>query len=98
MSIETMVSYDSANRELHTVTDFFRRRRRSVDLVSWRPGIKIGAGIVEGTLLADIYWDDGTREVLTAPAGCAGRVAFTNRRIRYDKLHRAPSQVLLRLA
>ncbi len=47
---------------------------------------------------ADVFWDDGTQEVLRAPPGCAGTVVFTNRRLPYHRLHAPPSQLLLRLA
>ena len=92
-----MVTYDPINRELRTVPDFFAARNTSMELLSWCEGIKKGAKIKENVPLADIFWDDGTSEVLTAPPGCAGVIESTNRRILYENLHKSPSQWLLRI-
>jgi len=92
-----MVIYDPINRELRTVPDFFVARNSSMELLSWRKGIKGGVKIKENTELADIFWDDGKKNVLKAPTGCAGIIQSTNRRILYENLHIPPSQWLLRL-
>ena len=92
-----MVTYDPINRELRTVPDFFAARNSSIELLSWRKGIKKGTEIKENTELADIYWDDGTKDVLKAPTGCAGIIESTNRRIKYEILHIPQPQWLLRL-
>src|SRR3990172_9267672 len=92
-----MVTYDPITREVRTVPDFFAARNTSMELLSWSKGIKKGVKIKENTELANIFWDDGTSEVLTAPPGCAGVIESTNRRILYENLHIPPSQWLLRL-
>ena len=92
-----MLSYDAVNREVSFVPSYFNAAAASVLVVSWKIGIRSGAVIAAGTMLATIKWDDGTETVMQAPAGANGTVQATNRRILYERLHRPPSQRALTL-
>jgi hypothetical protein len=91
-----MVVFDRESRELCTVAGYFAARSAAVLDIQYADGLE-GRAVDEGAPLAEIYWSDGTQEVLVAPAGCAGTVIWANRRIDYDRLHEPPAQVLIRL-
>ena len=66
-----------------------------VEVTRWR--VKGGSVIRAGSLLAEIFWNDGTFEEMKSPAGCFGTVAATNRRIKYLQLGNQPPQFALRM-
>ncbi len=92
---EGLVTYDRNSRELRTVPASFEARGKEVLSIVWRPGIDVGARINPGTELADIQWDDNSREPITAPEHCAGRIDSVNRDIAFENLPFEPSQWLL---
>ena len=92
---EDLVSYDQDSRELRSVPDSFRARSREVLSIVWRSGIDAGATISTGTELADIQWDDNSREPVTAPNNCSGQIDSVNRNITFENLPFEPSQWLL---
>ena len=81
------VVFDEANRELRTVYPYFADSTCTVLAIRWMDGIKLKARIRKGTRLAEIEWDDGTREIISAPVGCSGIIRSRNRRIPYEDLH-----------
>lgn len=87
--------FDRQNLELRFVAKYFAEV--GVDGITWRDGIKSGARIAQGDVLADLYWADGITEALSAPTGCDGVIDATNRRIEFDTLGKRPSQWALRL-
>jgi hypothetical protein len=89
------VSFDSQTRILTFVPAFFKARAAN-PFVSWRIGIKANAKINEGTILADIFWDDGTDEPITSTV--AGTIVRTNRQLSHTTLHRQPAQWALEIA
>ena len=82
------VSYDALNGELRTVRRFFVEKAEAVLMIRWKLGIKKGAVIAPGDLLATIVWDESPDEPILAPAECAGEVDRTNRRIPYERIRR----------
>jgi len=88
------VSFDPATKTMFFVPAFFKANPAEA-FVSWRAGIRAGAVIRTGTVIADIFWedDDGTVEPITSPA--RGTIQITNRQIRHTTLHRVPAQVAL---
>lgn len=89
--------FEPANGELRFRCRHFEQANAAVAKVVWRPGIKNGASIKPGDALADLTFNDGVTEVLTAPGGCSGIVEATNRQIDYILLSRRPSQWAIRL-
>ena len=92
---QNLVTYDRDTRELRSVPNSFEARGREVLSVVWRPGIDAGARIAPGTELADIQWDDNSREPITAPNRCSGKIDSVNRDITFENLPFEPSQWLL---
>ena len=90
-----LVSYDENTRELGSVPDSFSDRGKEVLSIVWRPGIDAGTDITAGTELADIQWDDNSREAVVAPDGCGGRITSVNRNIIFEDLPFPPSQWFL---
>lgn len=84
------VSFDAPTQTLFFVPDFFKAKKLN-RFVSWRRGIRAGAVLRRGSIVADILWADGTEEPITSPV--AGTIVSTNRRILHDDLHRKPPQV-----
>ncbi|NIO04334.1 MAG: hypothetical protein GTN74_06875 [Proteobacteria bacterium] len=93
---DTPVVYDSANRELRTVRDYFAGRDEEVLNIKWEDGIEEDALISPDQCLAQIIWDGASREPIDAPAECSGVIGWINGRIEYETLD-LKSQVLLRL-
>ncbi len=89
------VTYNSVIREAHFVPSHFDDPQAFVEIIRWE--VKGGSRIRAGTLLGNIFWSDGTFEELKSPQGCSGEIAATNRRIRYERLHRPPAQIAFRL-
>jgi hypothetical protein len=79
------IVFDRANLELRTVRFFFADANDSLKIV-WEDGIKAGAVIEEGDLLATIKWTSSPEQELLAPVGCEGTVESTNRQIAYEEL------------
>lgn len=94
--MSSSVSYDSTNRELRTVRKYFAAKDAAVLQIKWKEGIRKDARIKPGRILAHIIWDGLPAEPVRAPAGCEGTIESTNRRIRYEFLHRRV-ETLLRL-
>ena len=92
---EKLVTYDQDTRELRTIPDSFEARSLEVLSIVWRSGIDAGASISPGTELADIQWDDNSREPITAPDNCSGQIDSVNRNITFENLPFEPSQWLL---
>lgn len=88
------ISFDPATKTMFFVPAFFKANPADA-FISWRTGIRAGAQIRTGTVIADIFWDDddGTVEAITSPA--RGTIRTTNRQIRQTTLHRVPPQVAL---
>lgn len=91
-----MKVWEKKNRELRSVCSWFAGKD-SVNKINWRRGIARGETISPGTVLAVIIFNDGTVAELTAPSGCTGRIAATNRRVDKEALGEPPSQWLVRL-
>ena len=91
------LTYESKNREVYFVIDYFKQKPAAAVRVSWKGGIGRDATVAVGDVLATLKWSDGTEEELKAPGGCNGTIEATNRQIRYDLLTRAPSQWAARL-
>ncbi len=94
--IPSPVVYDSMNRELRTVREYFERQERAVLDIGWQPDIREGVRIEPGRLLGHIVWDSPPPEPVLAPPGCGGRIAWMNPRIEYEFLD-LESVTLLRL-
>jgi hypothetical protein len=90
------VVYEAMNRELRTVRQYFMVRGIPED-IPWEADIVEGDCIAPGKLLGHIIWASAPAEGLRAPAECAGRIEWIERRIPYEVLHRR-SIPLLRLA
>ena len=90
----SLVVWDADNRELRTNRVEIAGRDHAVRRVSWEPGIRAGAVVAPGDLLATMRWDLGPPEPLNAPPGCAGVIEATNRRIDYERLHRFSDRLL----
>lgn len=90
-----LVTYDQNTRELSSVPESFDARGKEVLSIVWRDGIDAGADVAAGIELADVQWDDNSREVITAPDDCAGSISSVNRNIMFEDLPFAPSQWLL---
>lgn len=89
-----LVSFDEASGELRSVPDAFDERGLSVLSIIWRPGIDT-VTVGPGTAVADVQWEDNTREAIEAPEGCSGTVSSVNRNITFENLPFAPSQWLM---
>ena len=95
MTASDLITYVPSNKELLTVPEAFARRDKSVLSWVWRRPIKIGNRLEAGDEIADIQWEDNTREVITAPFDCSGEISAVNRDIFFENLRYPPSQVLL---
>ena len=91
-------AFERENRELRFIVKYFEQSDEAARRVSWREGIGKGAPVRAGMEVADLIWNDGRKEKLTAPEGCDGEIAAINRRIAYENLDRYPSEWALRLA
>ena len=89
-----MLSYDATIRIAHFVPDYFDVPE-VVEIIRWQ--VKGGSRVRAGTLLAEIYWNDGTFEEMKCPQGCSGTLAATNRRIEYFQLPDLPPQFAYRM-
>lgn len=92
---ENLVTYNQDTRELRTIPDSFAARSLEVLSIVWRSGIDAGASISPGTVLADIQWEDNSREPITAPDSCSGQIHSVNRNITFENLPFEPSQWLM---
>ncbi len=91
------LTYESKNREVYFVIDYFKQKPAAAVRVSWKGGIGRDTTVVVGDVLATLKWSDGTEEELKAPGGCNGMIEATNRQIKYALLTRAPAQWAARL-
>ena len=95
------ITIDRDNRELRTVVDYFKKQfdaARTVSHIRWLPNIVAGCALKPGLHLADIRWDDGKGDAISAPAGCEGlTISAIDPDLDCDVLHLRPSQVLLHL-
>jgi hypothetical protein len=89
------VTYVTSNKSLLFVPEHFDAREANA-FVSWKAGIKRGARIRRGTVLATIIWSDGLKESILSPV--AGTIVSTNRRIDHEMLHERPGQLALLFA
>ncbi len=89
--------FERENRELRFLVKYFQQSDEGVLRISWRDGIGKGAPVQAGMALADLTWNDGRQETLTAPEGCDGKIAAVNGRIRYEILEAYPSEWALRV-
>jgi hypothetical protein len=86
------VSFNAPTKTLFFVPDFFKAKKKG-RAVTWRKGIRSGARIRKGTILGDIFWNDGDDDVIRSPV--AGTILKTNGRIRNAQLQRSPPQFAL---
>jgi hypothetical protein len=86
------LSYDPVRRELSFVPEFFAAERSS-RFVSWRPGVGPNTPIAIGTVLADIFWDNGKQGLVASPI--AGIIREINDDIRQDLLDSEPQTALV---
>ena len=98
MSTDDLRTYDDATKTLFTVPEAFEDRKQAVLSWVWRPEVDQERRITPGFILADIQWDNGNVEEVTAPGNCSGRITWLNRDITYENLPYPPSQSLLRLS
>ena len=91
------LTYESKNREVYFVIDYFKKKPAAPVRVSWKGGISRDATVAVGDVLATLKWSDGSEEELKAPGGCNGMIETTNRQIQYALLTRAPAQWAVRL-
>jgi hypothetical protein len=89
------VVYESTNRELRTVSQYFQEEDRAVQDVRWEEDIEVGSHIEPGRLLAHVIFDAPPPEPLHAPEACAGEIEWINRRIPYEWLDVIPVTLLL---
>ena len=90
-------TYESKNREVYFVIDYFKQNPAAAVRVSWKEGIGRDATISVGDVLATLAWSDGTVQDLKAPGGCNGVIEATNRQFKYERLTRPPAQWAVRL-
>jgi len=98
MSNGNLVTYDAVNSQLSTVPADFYQRGLSVLAIVWRDGVDPGHAVHPGDELADIQWEDNSRQAIVAPNNCSGSVASVNRNINYEDLPFEPAQWLLILS
>ena len=98
MTTSDLITYVPANKELLTVPEAFARRDKSVLSWVWRQPINIGNRLKAGDEIADIQWEDNTKEVIIAPSDCSGEISAVNRNISFENLRYPPSQVLLAIS
>ena len=89
------VAYDPDTRQLSAVPDAFAAKPLTVLSIVWRDGMDPGTEIAPGDRLATIQWEDNSREPLTAPPDCRGKVAAVNRDILFENLEFEPAEWLL---
>ncbi len=92
------VTYIPSTRQLDTVPDAFEQRNLSVLSIAYNPGVDVGESVGPGDEFAVVQWEDNSREALTAPDNCSGKIADVNRNIVFENLPFEPSQWLLILA
>lgn len=85
------VSYDPLTKRLSFVPAFFAAED-SHRFVSWRPGVGPNVPISVGTVLADIFWDNGKQQMVASPI--AGIIREINDDIRHELLDREPQTAL----
>lgn len=95
---QELVTYDENTRELSSVPDSFNERGKEVLSIVWKAEMQAGTDIATGAEIAEIQWDDNSREPIFAPGGCGGKISSVNRNIRFEDLPFAPSQWLLILS
>jgi len=95
MADDELVAYDQGTGELRSNPRSFDGRGMEVLSIVWRAGIDAGATVGPGTELADVQWDDNSREPIIAPDNCSGRIDSVNRDIMFENLPFEPSQWLL---
>ena len=98
MTTSDLVTYDQATSELRSVPEAFAGREKSVLSWVWRSDIQRGNHLEAGAEIADIQWEDNTREVIIASAECSGEISAVNRDIFLENLRYRPSQVLLAIS
>jgi hypothetical protein len=91
------LTYERRNREAYFVIDYFKKNPAAAVRVSWKKGIRRGATIAVGDVLATLTWSDGNQEEIKAPGRCNGVIEAKNRQIDYTLLARPPAQWALRL-
>lgn len=91
------VTYDSDTRQLSAIPAAFAARDLNVLSIVWKPGIDAGSAVTPGTELADIQWEDNSRETFAAPENCTGEIASVNRNIMFENLAFEPACWLLLL-
>lgn len=85
-------TYESRNREVRFVVKYFADAPHAVGKITWSQGIKKGARVRTGDVLAKLTWSDGSRVELKAPRGCNGTLAKVNRSIDYEELEYHPAE------
>lgn len=98
MATDDLITYDKTNKVLMSVPQAFEERPESVVAWNWRPNIDPDKPVKPGAAIADVQWDDNTREPVTAPAICSGTISAINNDILIENLHFAPPQFLLKIA
>lgn len=85
MSTSDLIVFEKQNRILFSVPAAFASRPHPVSAWIWKPDIDVGTVLCDGTLLADIQWEDNTTEEVFAPGVCSGAIQWINRDI--DTMH-----------
>ncbi len=91
-----LVTYDATTKELRNNPAAFAEKEEYVASIDWKK--EVGDNVEPEDVLATIQWGDHSLESLKAPGGCAGKVKYLNRSIRFENLEYEPSQLLAQIS
>ena len=97
MATDDLTTYDKTNKVLTSIPRAFEKKPESVVSWVWRPNTDPGDTVTPGAEIADIQWDDNTREAIKAPPKCSGTISAKNNDIKIENFPYDPPQFLLKL-
>jgi hypothetical protein len=97
-AVKSPVVFVKENRELRTISDYFKEAQTPVVGIRWEENVKKGSTIHAGQALGNIVWAGNEKGTpIYSPPGCAGCIEFKNGNLPYEWFHKN-SYLLFRLA